>query len=148
MEKNPHAVALGKLGAAKGGRARAQALSAVARQRIARKAAAARWQRSAPATAAHAPAAVTRLLKSYDPRKLRWTDRSARWAVVGAVLTRGDKGAWSWVLSVMTREEVRELARWSRGAGYSEPDRVRLRKKLRLGFKDIPARPFLGFRFA
>jgi hypothetical protein len=148
MEKNHHAVALGKLGAAKGGRARAEALPAAARSHIARKAAATRWQRSAPATAANAPATVTCLLKTYDPRKLRWTDPRARWAVVGAVLTRGDEGAWAWVLSVMTREEVRELARWSRGAGYSEPDRIRMRRKLRLGFKDIPAKPLLGFGVA
>jgi len=43
--KNPHAVALGKLGGAKGGKARAQALSAKKRSAIAKKAAVARWQR-------------------------------------------------------------------------------------------------------
>lgn len=42
--KNPHAVALGKLGGAKGGKARAEALSRSERVRIARKAAAARWK--------------------------------------------------------------------------------------------------------
>src|SRR5262245_36957710 len=42
--KNPHAVALGKLGGAKGGAARAKALSSAARRSIARKAAAARWK--------------------------------------------------------------------------------------------------------
>ena len=42
-EKNPHAVALGQLGASKGGRARAASLSAKKRKAIARKAAAARW---------------------------------------------------------------------------------------------------------
>jgi hypothetical protein len=42
--KNPHAVALGKLGGQKGGRARAEALSRSERVRIARKAAAARWK--------------------------------------------------------------------------------------------------------
>jgi hypothetical protein len=41
--KNPAAVALGKLGGAKGGRARAEALSAKRRQQIAKKAAKARW---------------------------------------------------------------------------------------------------------
>ena len=41
--KNPAAVALGKLGGAKGGRARAEALSPAKRKAIARKAAAARW---------------------------------------------------------------------------------------------------------
>lgn len=43
-EKNPAAVALGKLGGLKGGKARAAALSAAKRRSIARKAAAARWQ--------------------------------------------------------------------------------------------------------
>jgi hypothetical protein len=41
--KNPAAVALGKLGGPKGGRARAAALSAKQRKDIAKKAAGARW---------------------------------------------------------------------------------------------------------
>ena len=41
--KNPAAVALGKLGGAKGGKARARALSPAKRKQIARKAAAKRW---------------------------------------------------------------------------------------------------------
>ena len=41
--KNPHAVALGKLGGAKGGAARAAALSPRKRSDIAKKAAKARW---------------------------------------------------------------------------------------------------------
>ncbi len=43
-EKNPAAVALGKLGASKGGIARAQKLSAEKRKEIAQKAAKARWK--------------------------------------------------------------------------------------------------------
>jgi hypothetical protein len=46
--KNPAAVALGKLGAAKGGAARAAKLSPEQRQEVARKAAAARWKKSVP----------------------------------------------------------------------------------------------------
>lgn len=42
--RNPAAVALGKLGAAKGGEARAKALSATKRKQIAKKAARARWR--------------------------------------------------------------------------------------------------------
>jgi len=42
-EKNPHAVALSKLGAKKGGKARAAVLSAEERREIARKASLARW---------------------------------------------------------------------------------------------------------
>jgi hypothetical protein len=42
-QKNPAAVALAKLGASKGGKARADKLSAVERSRIAKRAAEARW---------------------------------------------------------------------------------------------------------
>lgn len=42
-EKNPAAVALGRLGGLKGGRARAESLSASRRTAIAKKAAKARW---------------------------------------------------------------------------------------------------------
>lgn len=42
-EKNPAAVALGRLGGLKGGAARAKALSAKKRKEIARKAAEKRW---------------------------------------------------------------------------------------------------------
>ena len=43
--KNPAAVALGKLGGAKGGKARAAKLTAEQRSEIARKAATARWSK-------------------------------------------------------------------------------------------------------
>jgi hypothetical protein len=42
--KNPAAVALGKLGGAKGGKARAEALSPAKRKAIAKRAAQARWK--------------------------------------------------------------------------------------------------------
>jgi hypothetical protein len=41
--RNPHALALSKLGASKGGKARAKALSIKERKRIAKKAAKMRW---------------------------------------------------------------------------------------------------------
>ena len=44
--KNPHAVALGRLGGQKGGKARAGILSAKRRSEIARKAARSRWERA------------------------------------------------------------------------------------------------------
>ena len=44
-EKNPAAVALGLLGGAKGGKARAANMSKTARSKAARKAAKARWTR-------------------------------------------------------------------------------------------------------
>lgn len=43
--RNPHAVALSKLGASKGGKARAEKLSKKRRSEIAKKAARARWNR-------------------------------------------------------------------------------------------------------
>jgi len=43
-DKNPHAVALGRLGGQKGGKARAKKLTAEQRREIARKAAQARWR--------------------------------------------------------------------------------------------------------
>lgn len=48
--RNPHAVALGSIGGKKGGRARADKLSAKKRTEIARKAAAARWSTRRPAS--------------------------------------------------------------------------------------------------
>lgn len=45
-EKNPAAVALGKLGGAKGGKARAAALTPKKRSSIAKKAAQARWAKA------------------------------------------------------------------------------------------------------
>lgn len=45
-EKNPAAVALGRLGGKKGGPARAKALTATKRKAIAKKAAAARWSKA------------------------------------------------------------------------------------------------------
>jgi hypothetical protein len=44
VEKNPAAVALGRLGGLKGGKARAESLSAKRRKEIAKKAAEARWK--------------------------------------------------------------------------------------------------------
>ena len=46
--KNPAAVALGRLGGAKGGKARAAKLTAEQRSAISRAAAAARWRRKSP----------------------------------------------------------------------------------------------------
>jgi hypothetical protein len=48
--KNPAAVALGRLGGLKGGKARAEKLSAAKKRAIAKKAAAARWKNQANAS--------------------------------------------------------------------------------------------------
>jgi hypothetical protein len=53
--KNPHAMALGRLGGLKGGRARAEKLSARRRREIARRAAQARWRQSRVASVSPAP---------------------------------------------------------------------------------------------
>lgn len=45
-EKNPNAVALGRLGGLKGGKARAKRLSPTRRQEIARRAAQIRWKKN------------------------------------------------------------------------------------------------------
>jgi len=47
-EKNPHAVALGKLGGQHGGKARAERLTAAKRSQIARVAARSRWDKKRP----------------------------------------------------------------------------------------------------
>jgi hypothetical protein len=44
-KKNPHAVALGKLGGSKGGKIRASKLTAEQRSKIARNAVIARWEK-------------------------------------------------------------------------------------------------------
>lgn len=46
-QKNPHAVALGSLGGKKGGKARSRKLTPEQRSEIARKAARARWSKTA-----------------------------------------------------------------------------------------------------
>jgi hypothetical protein len=46
-KKNPHAQALGRLGGLKGGKARAETLTARERTRSAKKASAARWKKNA-----------------------------------------------------------------------------------------------------
>jgi hypothetical protein len=104
----------------------------------------ARTRRTLPTTAAEAPEVVVRLLKSYDPSRLRWRVRDHRHIIVCAILTRGTDEAKRWLWSVQTRDEVRELVRAYRGAGCAEPDRARLRQELDLTTKDIPERPYLG----
>jgi hypothetical protein len=160
--KNLHAVALGRLGGAKGGPARAAALSAgkrraiaraaalaraagltsLRRSEIARTAARARWSAG---TATAAPESVRRLLKTYAPAQLRWSTPNDRYAIVRAILLNGEAEARSWLRSKMTDTEVRELVRSYGGAGCNEPERARLRATLRLTTDDIPRRDYLGF---
>jgi len=166
LVKNPHAVALGKLGGAKGGRARAAVLSSRRREEIARVAGAARW-RSVPSedraaiarsaalvrwrraieklTAADAPVAVQRLLKTYDPAALRWAEPDDRHVIVREIVLKGNAAANRWLRRKLSRTEVRSLIRAYAGAGCNEPQRAVLRQKLNLTVKDVPVRPYLGF---
>jgi len=96
-------------------------------------------------TAAEAPVAVRRLLKSYDPAELRWSAPAERYEVVVAILTRGDTEARTWLRQTMSRAEVRALVAEFRGAGCAEPERQRLREQLGLSVDEIPSRPYLGF---
>ncbi len=103
-----------------------------------------RRARVAPTTAADAPESVRRLLKSYDLDAIRWNEKNDRHVIVVAILTRGDSAAKRWLWSVLSRSEVRDLVRQYGGAGCAEPDRVLLRKQLRLTTADIPKRAYLG----
>jgi hypothetical protein len=166
--KNPHAVALGRLGGTKGGPARAKVLGAKRRREIAHKAglararalspadrqalalraAAARWaERPAILTAADAPVTVRRLLKSYDVTALKWAEPDHRYAIVRAILVKGDAQATRWLRKALRPTEVRELVQRYHGAGCNEPERQKLRKQLRLTVNDIPERPYLGFQW-
>jgi hypothetical protein len=81
------------------------------RRRLARLAARARWQKTAEAlTAADAPMVVQRLLKTYEPKALRWANRDDRHAIVREILVRGDAVARRWL-----RRKPRELiVEWGR----------------------------------
>jgi hypothetical protein len=168
LVKNAHAVALGKLGGSKGGKARAHALTALRRQEIAsaagrararslsstrrqeiaRLAVRARWSKRSPVvTGADTPAEVRRLLKTYDPEQLRWTVADDRYAIVREILVRGDARARRWLNRMLEPSELRELVRGYRGAGCNEPERVKLRKSLGLSVKDIPVRPYVGLQW-
>jgi hypothetical protein len=165
LVKNPHAVALGRLGGAKGGHARARvltsrrrqeiakaaglartrALSPTERQGLARRAAEVRWAPRTIVTAAEAPGSVRRLLKTYDPGMLKWANKDDRYAVVREILVRGNDEARTWLRLMLRRRDIRDLVRTYAAAGCSEPERVQLRRDLRLSRRDIPGRAFLGF---
>jgi len=163
--KNPHAVALGRLGGTKGGLARAKALSPRRRREIAkragaararalsgperrdvaRRAAAARWfQRSQIVTAVEAPIAVRKLLKSYDPSELRWARLDHRYLIVREILLQGDGRAVKWLRRLLSLREIRELVQRYGGAGCNEPERHKLRNVLGLTINDIPVGRHVG----
>ena len=89
-------------------------------------------------SAAEAPDVVRRLLKGYDVSTLSWANPDHRYAIVRAILVRGDDQAAHW---------LRDLVQQYRGAGCNEPERRKLRRELRLTVSDIPNRPYLGFEW-
>src|SRR4051812_10663645 len=138
--KNPHAVALGRLGGAKGGPARAKALSARRRSQIAkrgaaarslsmsanerrdlaRRAAAARWTvRSPIVTAAAAPAYVRRVLRKYDPSNLTWARPDHRYVIVREILRSGDARAVQWLRVQLSPRGIRDIVRSHRALDNS-----------------------------
>jgi hypothetical protein len=151
MGKNPHAVALGRLGGRAGGRqgglARAAALTAERRREIARTGATARWRSDQPGRSGplEIPEAVARLLKPYDVSRLRWDHPSDRWAIASEILVRGSAEARAWLDRLLSLRQLRQLARRFRGAGLNEPGRAKIRVELSLSEDDIPRRAFLGF---
>ncbi len=157
--KNPHAVALGRLGGAKGGPARAKALSARQRSQIAaraaiarslsmsarerrelaRRAAAARWAvRRSIATADEAPPYVRRLLGRYAPASLQWSEPAHRYVVVREILLRGSERALGWLRGLLAPRDINDLVRLYAGAGCTDRERKKLRRLLRLTTRDIP----------
>jgi hypothetical protein len=83
----------------------------------------------------------------YDVSTLSWANPEHRYAIVRAILVRGDDQAAHWLGKILTRSEVRALVRQYRGAGCNEPERRKLRRELRLTVSDIPNRPYLGFEW-
>ena len=168
LGKNPHAVALGRLGGAKGGPARAKALSArrrreiaiqaataralsmsaVERQALARRAAAARWSRQSIATADDAPRGVKHLFRRYRPSSLEWANPEHRYLIVREILVRGDDRAFEWLCRLMTPRQMRDFVRRYGGAGCNESEREKLRRTLRLSMRDIPPGPHGAAAFA
>ena len=90
-EKNPAAVALGKLGASKGGKARAKKLTPEQRSEIAKKAAEARWAKKREKDIATAQSLagseihIKRENEGYTGRITSLDGRSTYWATSGPV---------------------------------------------------------------
>ena len=123
----------------RGAAARALSMSPADRQEIARRAAEARWSTGArPTTALDAPAPVRRLLRKYDPVRLRWANEDHRYVIVREILLRGGERALQWLRSMLASRAIRELVRSYRGAGCDDPERQKLRRVLRLTIADIP----------
>lgn len=111
--KNPHAVALGRLGGLKGGasggRARAAALSAARRTAIARAAASARWGRL--------PELMRPLFPGYQLESLRLPDHVD--LVMLHVLTRGGDEHKRWLVRRFDDSGIRRWIVQNQGRGLT-----------------------------
>jgi hypothetical protein len=111
--KNPHAVALGRLGGLKGGpvggRARARSLSARRRSEIARSAAAARW--------GSLPELLRPLFPGYEPENVRLPNDVD--LVMLHVLTRGGYEHKRWLVRRFGDHGIRRWIIEKRGRGLT-----------------------------
>jgi hypothetical protein len=125
------------------GQARAAKLSPIQRSELAHLAAVARWsRRPRVATAKDAPGAVKRALRNCNPAELIWADPGHRYMIAWQVMVRGAPAAVKWLRNLLRPKDIRELVRRNRGVGCTEPEREKLRKKLRLSSVEIPVRPY------
>jgi hypothetical protein len=111
--KNPHAVALGRLGGLKGGRvggnARAKSLSAGRRTEIARAAAVTRWAR--------VPEFLRVLFPGYSLDDLKLPEHSD--LVMLHVLTRGGADHKKWLIGRFGDQGIRRWIHGNRGKGLT-----------------------------
>lgn len=91
------------------------------------------------------PLSVLQLIKSYDVASLRWERIEDRYAIVREILDRGSREARGWLDGQLSREEVRELLREFRGAGFDEPGRAKLRAEYGLTTDDLPPRAYVAW---
>jgi hypothetical protein len=125
------------------GHARVARLSPAERSELARQAAVARWaRRPRVATAKDAPGAVQRALRNCNPAALIWADPGHRYMIAWQVMVRGAPAAVKWLRNLLRPKDIRDLVRRNRGFGCTEPEREKLRKKLRLSANEIPVRPY------
>lgn len=125
------------------GQARAARMSPSERSELAHQAAVARWsRRPRVATGEDAPGAVKRALRNCKPAELVWADPAHRYMIAWQVMVRGAPAAVKWLRNLLRPKDIRELVARHRGVGCTEPEREKLRKRLRLTPSEIPVRPY------
>jgi len=108
--KNPHAVALGRLGGAKGGQARSASLSPDRRREIARAAAAARWTGSLPDMLRSA-------FWNYSFEELNIVDH--RGLIIFQVLASGSSEQKAWLRRRLGDDEIERWIRARKARGLT-----------------------------